>query len=596
MNENLVAARGRCAGRETAPKRLLTAMVWLLALSALGLLAAWTPAARAQAGAEAPRGRLVDPAWLMQALKSAAAAPGATASTLVVLDAQPAPLHAAQHIAGARHVDVFAGGARPPGPAEMEQRFQALGLHPGTRIVVYDQGGDFFAPRLFYDLVLHGVPESDVYLLDGGLARWRAAGGEVTKEPTAAAARGSLRVSRVREELRTQLPEFLTASGDPRGNALLEALEPAWYYGATAWFGRGGHVPHAQMTPVPEYFNADKTFKSPAELRRMMAHLGVRPEQQVYSYCGGGFAAAVPFFALKYLADFPQVKLFPGSQLDWLRDERGLPTWTYAAPNLMRDTGWLKAWNGKLLRSTGASPLILVDVRPPEAYKAGHLPYAVNVPAELFRRHAHEPDRLAALLGPAGVNAALEAVVVSDGGLDADAGFAYWMLERLGQHRVSIFVDSLERWAELGQEVAREPTVVGPPAKPGQITIPRTTYAARARTTGLVADAPGAAGAAGAAAAAPLYPRVVVAMGAKPPAPPAASGAAAARVVHVPLKSLLQADGRPKPAHDLWSLLAKAGVPRYAELALAADDAGEAAAGHFVLRLMGFPDVKVAWP
>ncbi|MBL8325236.1 MAG: hypothetical protein JNJ89_09800 [Rubrivivax sp.] len=592
MKEMLVAARGRHALHEGTSKRLLTALVWLLLLSAFSLLATWTPAARAQAGAEAPRGRLVDPAWLMQALKGAAAAPGATGAPLVVLDAQPAPLHAAMHIPGARHIDVFAGGARPLGPAEMEQRFQALGLHPGSKIVVYDQGGNYFAPRLFYDLVLHGVPESDVYLLDGGLARWRAAGGEVTKEPTAPVARGSLRVSQVREELRTQLPEFLTASGDPRGNALLEALEPAWYYGATAWFGRGGHVPRALMTPVPEFFNADKTFKSPAELRRMMAHLGVKPEQQVYSYCGGGFAAAVPFFALKYVADFPQVKLFPGSQLDWLRDERGLPMWTYAAPRLMRDTGWLKAWNGKLLRSTGASPLVVVDVRPPEAYKAGHLPYAVNVPAELFRRHAHEPDKLAALLGPAGVNAALEAVVVGEGGVDADAGFAYWMLERLGQRRVSIFVDSLERWAEQGQEVAREPTVVGPATKPGEITIARTTYAAPARATGLVAEAPLAAG----AAAAPLYPRVMVAMGAKPPAPAATGGPGAARVVHVPLKNLLQADGRPKPAHDLWSLLAKAGVPRYAELALAADDAGEAAAGHFLLRLMGFPDVKVVWP
>lgn len=562
-------------------------------IGTIGLLCAtWAPAALAAApeAAAAPRGRLVDPAWLMQAMKSVPP----PSNAFVLLDASPAPLHAAQHIPGAQHVDIFVGGVRPLSAAEMEQRLQALGLHPGTKIVVYDGGGSFFAPRLFYDLVLHGVPESDVYLLDGGLARWRAAGGAVTKEPTPPPARGSLRVTQVRDELRTQLPEFLAASGEPRANVLLEALEPNMYYGATAWFDRAGHVPHALNTPTGDYFNADKTFKSPAEVRRMLAHLGVRADQQLYSYCGGGQAAAVPFFAAKYIAEHPKVKLYPGSQFEWLSDARGLPFWTYAAPNLMRETTWLRGWNSKLIRSVGASPVSVIDVRSPEAYKAGHLPFAVNVPAAVFRRHMNEPEKLAALLGPAGVNVGLE---VSENALDADAGIAYWMLERLGQRRVSVFMDSLERWAELGQDVAREPTSVGAPAKPGDVPVPRTTYVAKVRDEGLRASA-------GAATPPAHYPRVVVSVGAQAPAAagPAAtaasapSAAASPSLVHVPLKALLQADGRPKPAKDLWNVLSKAGVPRYAELAITADDAGEAAAGHFVLRLMGYADVKVLMP
>jgi 3-mercaptopyruvate sulfurtransferase SseA len=72
----------------------------------------------------------------------------------------------------------------------------------------------------------------------------------------------------------------------------------------------------------------------------MASHLGVRPEQQVYSYCGGGIAAAVPFFALRQIAGYPQVKLYVGSQLDWVRDSRDLPLWTYAAPHLARSAPW----------------------------------------------------------------------------------------------------------------------------------------------------------------------------------------------------------------------------------------------------------------
>ena len=40
----------------------------------------------------------------------------------------------------------------------------------------------------------------------------------------------------------------------------------------------------------------------------------------------------------------------------------------------------------------------------------------------------------------------------------------------------------------------------------------------------------------------------------------------------------------------------KAGLPHYAEIVAIADDVGEAAVGYFVLKLMGYPDVKVLGP
>lgn len=64
-------------------------------------------------------------------------------------------------------------------------------------------------------------------------------------------------------------------------------------------------------------------------------------------------------------------------------------------------------------------------------------------------------------------------------------------------------------------------------------------------------------------------------------------------MIQVPYASLLNADGTPKPAKDLWTTLAKAGVPRYAEIVTFLDDPGEAAANRFILKLMGFPDAKV---
>ena len=85
------------------------------------------------------------------------------------------------------------------------------------------------------------------------------------------------------------------------------------------------------------------------------------------------------------------------------------------------------------------------------------------------------------------------------------------------------------------------------------------------------------------------YPRVYIAAGATAPA----AAARDSKLVHLPYTTLLNADRSPKSAKELWSLLSKAGVPRYAEIVCIADTPGEAAAMYYLLRLMGYPDVKV---
>ena len=65
------------------------------------------------------------------------------------------------------------------------------------------------------------------------------------------------------------------------------------------------------------------------------------------------------------------------------------------------------------------------------------------------------------------------------------------------------------------------------------------------------------------------------------------------KVIHVPYTDLLNPDGTPKAAKDIGSILVKAGLPRYAEIICFSDDPGEAAANYFILKLMGYPDVKV---
>ena len=536
---------------------------WLPALVAASLLAALPVLA-------ADPSPLVTPAWLKDQQAK---------GDVLVIDTSSAKQYAAGHIPGAVHVDLYASGVHVlPRPA-LEARFQSWGVSPARKVVVYDPGASMMATWMFYELYHHGFPAENLFVLDGGLAKWKETGGAVTQEATPAPAKGDFRIAQPREDVRVRLPEFLVASGDTTRHALVEALEPNYHFGETKFFDRAGHVPNAVMMPTADFFNADKTFKSPAEIRRMAGYLGIRPEQQVNSYCGGGVAATVPFFALKFVAGYPSVKVYKESQMEWLRDDRSLPTWTYSAPYLKREMGWLNGWGSAMLRMYDVANVSVVDVRPAEAYNLGHIPYALNVPGEVFGRHLAQPAKLAEVLGPAGVDVRHEAVIVSEGGVNPRAALAFVMLEKLGQKKVSIVTESVDEWGLQGFPLTKEPTVVGPPKAPPAMSVRPTTYPANVKADVVVRDARATTGA---------YPKVFIASGARVPA-----ATPEGKVVHVPYTDLLNANGTPKPAAEVWKVLTKAGVPRYAEIICFADDPGEAAVNYYMLRLMGYPDVKV---
>lgn len=519
---------------------------------------------QAALAADAPRGPLMSAQWLLD---------NRGREDVLVLDASPPPMHAAGHIPGAVSASFMSYGVKDVSPAAMRSLFQGWGVGTGRKVVIYDQGDPMWATRLFFDLHRHGFPLADLFVLDGGLHKWKELGGPVTKDATPAPPKGDFPVAAVRDEERVGLPEVFAATGAPEKIALLEALDPGWHYGETAFFGRGGHIPNAIMLPSNDLYNADRTFKSPAEMRRMLEHLGVRPDRPVYTYCGGGVAASVPWFALKFLLGYPDVRLYVGSALEWVRDERGLPVWTWDAPSLMRDTAWVGTWGGRTMRMYGVSRMNVVDVRDAQAFAFGHVPFAANVPASVFREHFASPAKLAGILAQAGVSAAHEVVVDSGAGLDRDSALAFLMLERLGVAKVSVFRDPHDKAVKAGMALATDADAKKSPARPA------APYAASARPDPVIAGTTPAMG---------DVPRVFVAAGQEKPA-----RLPEGKVVHVPYADLVGADGAPKAAKELWKILVKAGVPRYAELVAFADDPGEAAVAYFVLRLMGFPDVKV---
>lgn len=524
---------------------------------------------------------------------------------VLVLDASPTQFYTAKHIPGAHSVSFtkeqsvsqgvrvsYGGGVdfytdsvnvpyafqeRPS--EEMEALFQDWGVSKDKTIVMYDQGGQFYATRLFYSFFYSGFPVENLRILDGGLSKWEAAGNAVTAEIPAKPAKGDYKIGALRSEFQAEVAEVVAASGDTNANALVEGLGPDWHFGMAMNYNRPGHIPHAKMLPAAVFFNEDKTFKSAEDIRALLSFNGITDEQQIYTHCGGGIAGSVPFFAAKFIAGYPKVKHFPASQLGWLHDERELPFWTYDAPYILRDTDWLKWWGGLRTRTLGSIHVSIIDLRDAAQYDSRHFPFALNISAKDFREKLSDTDGLKKLLGSSGVNPKHEAVIVSGQGITPDAALAFVALERLGQAKVSIFTDTLDTWAQRGNALSNKPTIVAEKTIPFDLNIPPVEYQAEAREEVFST---------GKAAANATFPRVYLASGEKLP-----SKTPEGTVVHVPYSQLLDEQGKPKSAAEIWQILSKAGLPRFAEIVTVADDQGEAAANYVILKLMGYPSVQV---
>jgi 3-mercaptopyruvate sulfurtransferase SseA len=515
-------------------------------------------------------GNLVSVDWLEKNMSN---------TRILLLDASSPQEYAAAHLPGAINFNLFIYGGRELPVAEMEKLYQSWGISAGKKIVLYDEGAGMMATRFFFSLYYHGFSATDMMILDGGLYKWKEKGFPVTKDITPVKQIGTFTIRKKAEDVRVKLPEFLTAAGDPVKNVLLESLTPEWHFGQVAPFGKAGHIPNAIMIPSADFYNPDKTFKSATEIKKMMDYHGIRPQQQINNHCGGGVAASVPFFALKFILKYPNVKLFMESQLGWVSDERDLPYWTYDAPYMMRETSWLQSWGGRMMRMYGISQVSVLDIRSADEFYQGHVPFAINIPTEKFNNNRSNSVKLSEMLGAAGADASHEIIIISGAGLTKEAALVFAILEQLGHKKISIFTDSLSKWTKPGFTLIKDSTVIGPKKHPYDVSIPPTTYLKGKTKDIILAESAGKPG---------LYPKVFLASGKNVPA-----RLPEGKVVHVPNTDLLNGEGKPKEAKEIWNILTKAGVPRYAELICISEDAGEAAVNYFILKLMGYPDIKI---
>ncbi|BBX23180.1 putative thiosulfate sulfurtransferase SseB [Mycolicibacter terrae] len=243
--------------------------------------------------------------------------------SLEVPDGRPAYLRG--HIPGAVYVsledelsdhDVPGRGRHPlPTGRNLEAAARRWGVRRTKPVVVYDDWNRAASGRLWWLLTTSGL--RDVRILDGGLAAWTVAGGEletgdVRPEP------GNVTV--LPEDLYDGVRPTLTADEAGSGAvALLDARAPERFRADNEPVdAAAGHIPGAKNLPFTALLAPDGTFLPDDDLDRLLSERGVGADDPVGAYCGSGISATVIVAALA--ATGRSAALFPGSWSQWSSD------------------------------------------------------------------------------------------------------------------------------------------------------------------------------------------------------------------------------------------------------------------------------------
>ena len=199
---------------------------------------------------------------------------------------------------------------------------QKAGISDDTTVVLYGDKNNWFAAWGAWIFNVYG--QKDVRVLDGGRVKWEKDGRALTTAvPTFKA--GNFNASAPDKNLRANInKDVLPAAKKVKTATLIDIRSADEYNGkifAPAGFQelavRAGHIPGAINVPWGQNVNADGTFKTVAELKKLYADKGVTGDDQIITYCRIGERSSLTWFVLSEILGFQKVKNYDGSWTEY---------------------------------------------------------------------------------------------------------------------------------------------------------------------------------------------------------------------------------------------------------------------------------------
>lgn len=205
-----------------------------------------------------------------------------------------------------------------PSVAHLDSVFESYGISNNSHIVLYF-GRDWVSPtaRVYLTLDYLGLADR-TSILDGGMPAWQSEGGKVTSE---------IRKAQVGQIIPHVNPQVIADAKYVENHLKDEAVVvvdsriPNFYEGKEEGVGnRSGHIPGAKSMPFEVLVDDSNRFKSADSLRQIFERAGVKPGEEVVTYCHIGQQASLGYFVARYLGY--DAKLYDGSFEDWAKSGR----------------------------------------------------------------------------------------------------------------------------------------------------------------------------------------------------------------------------------------------------------------------------------
>lgn len=201
-----------------------------------------------------------------------------------------------------------------PPADEFAAKVGALGVGDDDHVVIYDTVGTTGGARVWW--TFRAMGHDKVSVMDGGLPKWLAEDRPVTAEKPnrplkQKTARRQGALVRSRQDMLANIDSRAEQVVDARSAGRFNATEPEPRAGM-----RGGHIPGSKSMPFPEVLNADRTFKSAEEVRRLFADAGIDVNAPIATTCGSGVTASTLALAL-FNAGIEDVAVYDGSWSEW---------------------------------------------------------------------------------------------------------------------------------------------------------------------------------------------------------------------------------------------------------------------------------------
>ena len=198
---------------------------------------------------------------------------------------------------------------------------QKAGISDDTTVVLYGDKNNWFAAWGAWIFNIYG--QKDVRVLDGGRVKWEKDGRALTTAvPTFSA--GNFVATKADKAIRATLINDVLPVAKKRVKADLVDIRGADEFNGKIFAApgfqelavRAGHIPGAVNVPWGANVNADGTFKSVAELRKLYADKGIDGKQNIITYCRIGERSSLTWFVLSEILGY-NVKNYDGSWTEY---------------------------------------------------------------------------------------------------------------------------------------------------------------------------------------------------------------------------------------------------------------------------------------